>query len=407
MKKNGPMPRMKREDAVESCKQVLEQCRAGDVEELKRTENFKRKVALCFLAQHTPYKKHLWEAYRAHPGFRFYAHNDKYFTRYQQSQTRNHDTRQVRTSYADVSLVDAEAIVLDNAYRETDNDVFVIVSDTHIPLLTPECAYNRFCSIVNTEKIPGLVAVVTSQNNLKTYLAPFVDSESRNILEAVAVDHYQIPMQRDTGFTPILQWKLLSRRGAQEFIAMSKDVAFMTLFERQHHLVDPTAKMHTDGNDILLPFSAPDEGTFLLWCNHRAYKTGEEYVLVEMNFTVADFGNRKPFTSIPDVHNGFGIEFFCDAEALLARKVSERTKLAMVHGSICDCGRIRTYQDIEVEQSKTKRWSQYLPHFTIAQKTLECTAQETDVRGRCLPHCEEGFSRPDTSDKCIRKQRHR
>jgi hypothetical protein len=210
-----------------------------------------------------------------------------------------------------VSLVDAEGAVYKTALEHNENEAFILVSESHVPVLTPDCMYTRVFNLLDVTASNAdtsdpmklvMIGIVQQQNDISSHLTDFVDGAE--FLSAIATDTYNIPMSTSRSkITPILQWKILSRRGATEFVHMDRDDLFMSLFDTRNHFSDASELKHETTKNIIFPASAPDEGTFVMWLNYQqTIQTNEVFCLVVHEFTVMDYDMKAKrilsFTSV-------------------------------------------------------------------------------------------------------------
>lgn len=293
-------------------------------------------VALCFLANGKMHQRwDLWAEYENDNRFTIYIHNSRNWTRHQASYN-TRSPKRVPTVYPGVEMVDAEGELYRISLEEKSNSWFIFLSDTTVPLVTPSDLYARFSEISDaTDGELGLMGIFETQNDNPaiTYLSPFI-GEFKDVLDTLA-KVYNIPREEDLGIIALLPSKVLTRTGAEEFVKMIDDVAFMKLFEKEIHY-PPETVMHTGDQNILMPFSTPDEGCFTIWCNHLGLR--QQCVFVIENFTYFDYDDEKEVIVTMKDLSLTADATLCDKDSWFARKVTRHTKTSAGHG-VCQRNR--------------------------------------------------------------------
>ncbi len=103
-----------------------------------------RKIAFCFLICDIIYQEEIWNIFFNNADqhkYNIYVHykNDvplKYFEKYKL-------TNCIETNYADISLVKAQNIMLEEGLKDEDNTHFIILSNSCIPLKSFDYIYNK------------------------------------------------------------------------------------------------------------------------------------------------------------------------------------------------------------------------------------------------------------------------
>ena len=361
-------------------------------------------IALCFMTQRLSANQEAWQPFFDHPGFTVYTHNDKYMTRQRKLCGGTQTTNCIPTSYATSSLVYAEGELYRDAIVNTRNKYFVMLSETHLPVLSPECTYHHIIQQMEHEPGTGsvFIGIFQQQNTYRSFMSPFLD-----MADNIVSDRYLIPREKSNGIIATLQWKILTRKGVSEFLLMLKDVSFMSLFEKNKHYTADTV-LHTEGCDIVLPYSAPDECTFVMWCNYRTYSTQTEYQLCLAPFTKYRYDTeRKRVMTFDSVgaHGRYGrnLTIFdtCDPFTLFVRKVNVGTyvQLPFKQDTLCGCQEkppvIVRYDHYYI--------AEFLPCF-ILKPISECGDGYEHVINRCLPVCTgENEIREPFSFTCVPK----
>lgn len=105
------------------------------------------KIALCFLTYGDLSKPELWKHFSdATDKYNIYIHN-KYsfsgvFNKYCIKKV-------IPTHWAHISLVKASLLLFEEAYKNKENKYFILLSDSCIPLYTPEKIYEKISSQAN------------------------------------------------------------------------------------------------------------------------------------------------------------------------------------------------------------------------------------------------------------------
>ena len=91
------------------------------------------KIALCFLTYGNLSQPDLWKPF-VHPKYSIYIHNkDKFSGQFEQYCIEN----RIATKHSDISLVKATLLLFKEAFKNTENAYFVLLSDMSIPLYSP------------------------------------------------------------------------------------------------------------------------------------------------------------------------------------------------------------------------------------------------------------------------------
>lgn len=299
-------------------------------------------IALCFLTQRHLRQFSRWETYRSSPKFLFYIHNSRNLTKLQ-ADWGDRVTNVVSTNYVEIEMVDAEAELYRSALLDVSNFAFVLLSESTIPLMEPDDLYKQISEMLDPslfEQKENFMGICATQNDELTRLTPFIGN-NQQLFESMA-KHYEIPIHgiNDEYITAILPSKILTVAGATEFVHMRDDVSFMVLFETRYHFTDNIG-LHTE-KDILRPYSSPDEGCFVLWCNYRGSVTNKTFNFIENSFTYWYFDEVKlRMIILQSIGNGqsdeanghVSISDVCDGQ-LFARKIDDKT-IIPYSGAIC------------------------------------------------------------------------
>ena len=214
---------------------------------------------------------------------------------------------------------------------------------------------------------------------------------------------YKIPTTRTdelNSIRAILQWKILTLHGAREFVQMVEDTVFMSLFELRNHIIPPNAILHQTF-DIILPFSAPDEGCFIFWCNYKAYLNRSTHTYVLLNDEMVYFdhsdntGRMTTFKSLGRHNNGIenelnpSLSMLCDGH-LFVRKVDRGTIIPI----LCDCSQPTVY----TWEKSSEFWSTLLPLYNLNNTTL-CSG--TKFNNVCMEKCQHGQERTPRNNFCL------
>ncbi len=303
-------------------------------------------VAMCFLTYGGPHQRDdLWEPFRRDPRYTFYSHNPKTRTRLQRQKNTRTPTP-VQTVYPEVSMVRAEGELYRVALEQEDgadssNYFFVFLSNTSAPLVGPDELYKRLV-YMHSKIFDGesnMLGVFTYQNKIAyhSFLAPFDGPLGRSFyaeMDKVAKTQYFL----GDGIYPIMPHKILTRLGAKMFVEMIDDDTFMAMFEKKMHFPDEVKIREKEHINVVLPYSTPDEATFVFWCHYKAQPNGE-YCAVEFDFQHWDLDETdeiKTFKVVDPIEGDPGIcpgmfdqEENNTQEKWFIRKVNRNTK--MVH----------------------------------------------------------------------------
>lgn len=102
----------------------------------------KSKIALCFLTYGNLSQPKIWNQFRDSNKFTIYLHNKNDFNCEYQFNRCSIPNR-VKTRWGKISLIRATLELFKEAYKNTDNQYFILLSDTCIPLYKPAVIYKK------------------------------------------------------------------------------------------------------------------------------------------------------------------------------------------------------------------------------------------------------------------------
>jgi hypothetical protein len=364
-------------------------------------------IALCFMTNYSTIKRlDRWEAYMKHPNFRTYLHNPRNRTRAQNALS-DRVPDQVLTVYVNIEAVDAEGELYRTARKDPSNFAFVLLSDTTIPMVSPEVLYERLKEIWRLTEESNLqdsfIGLADYQNDSKnSYLSEFITTEHVDLLQTLRTDTYKIPSKDDTEkhIRSLMPSKILSVRGADEFITMVDEVLFMKLFEKQLHFA-ADVPLHDLGrttgplNDIIQPASSPDEGTFLMWCNYISSTQDRNlfFLLIEPGFTYWDFDPAKnQIRQLASLANPNASEYgndynpttldLCAEDVWFARKVYRHTVIPH-KGTLCQ----RNSRRIRMLTKATSMLSEHVDAYELVYEPQCPNGMQARTNMRCILQC--------------------
>jgi len=123
-----------------SCKQFIE---------LKKQE-YNTKIALCFLTYDNLSKADLWYSMLKKTNkFNVYIHNKREFIDYKYNFHKYVISNKVSTEYGHISLVSAALELFREAYSNSSNKLFILLSDKCIPLYSLDTIYSKLLNYNN------------------------------------------------------------------------------------------------------------------------------------------------------------------------------------------------------------------------------------------------------------------
>ncbi|XP_058113559.1 glycosyltransferase BC10-like isoform X2 [Magnolia sinica] len=120
-----------------------------DILDIPNIQSKNPKIAFMFLTPgRLPFEK-LWEKFfRGHEGrFSIYVHASKERPEHESPLFMNRDIRSEKVSWGKITMVDAEKRLLANALLDTDNQHFVLLSDSCVPLHDFDYVYSYLMDI--------------------------------------------------------------------------------------------------------------------------------------------------------------------------------------------------------------------------------------------------------------------
>ena len=261
--------------------------------------NKNNKIALCFLVTKNIINLDIWKKWWSgyEDYINIYSHYSKKGDITQPELTKNR-VKAVPTRWGDISLCNAEHQLYKKAYSNKTNKMFILVSDSCVPLKTFKMVYGKLMK----DKTRGIAPFRSLGRYDREDMVPFRPKpDCIKLMEKFRFF--------DKDVYACDQWKCLSRNNVLDFLAMYRNKSFMKLFKKFCINVVP---------DSL----APDELMYINWLQQRHGFGGKNLKKVLRNglITYVDFNkeaihplNYKQVT--PRLK-----EYMCDSGAIFARK---------------------------------------------------------------------------------------
>ena len=124
-----------------------------------------KKIALCFLTYDNLSQPKLWNKFISSEKYNLYIHNKNKFICNEFGFHNHCIENRIATKWGEMSLVKATILLLKQAFLEKDNEYFILLSDTCIPLYSSQQIYSKIIQIdksiissdcLNRERFDGL-----------------------------------------------------------------------------------------------------------------------------------------------------------------------------------------------------------------------------------------------------------
>nr|QFG74702.1 MAG: core-2/I-branching enzyme [Megaviridae environmental sample] len=162
----------------------------------KNINNLDKKIALCFLTYDNLSKVNVWKNF-LNSKYNFYIHNKNDF---EGDMSKFCIKDRVPTKWGDLSLVVATLNLFKEAYENSDNEYFILLSDKCIPILHPDKLYNKVKTI--------------DQNIISIQRKKILNIENRLRYRSLNQKYF---FDKDN-FKKQSQWCILKRKTVQFFI---------------------------------------------------------------------------------------------------------------------------------------------------------------------------------------------
>jgi len=164
-----------------------------------------KKIALCFLTYGNLSHPKIWKRFE-NEKFNIYIHNKNEFTGHFDKYCLKN---RIETKWASISLVKATLNLFREAYQDEENEYFILLSDTCIPLYKEDEIYNKILEIDN-----NIISSYSARDNGYSYFPNWNHKQCNQRFNSLNDKNFF----NKNNFKKQHQWLLLKRETTKFFI---------------------------------------------------------------------------------------------------------------------------------------------------------------------------------------------